>query len=333
MDELTIVEVQDAKGVMVSRQNVPGERITVGRSSSNSVVVTDEYVEGEHFVAERAPDGSGYIVRDLGSRNGTRVSGRVVGEAGDAVAFGEPLEIGQSTVVLRRVHSDVPEAKELPSGSERLFAYARIPTWRLGAILLLFGTGSTWWSSHDKLGWAETIGVAVGFAILFSAWAGLWAGGTRIFTGRARFREHLGWSCTIGLVLLPLSTLLTWVDFAIGHPAADFFFTWVLLGFASWGVSLFGHIDIASRKSRGVKVGIAGVVTLLLMSAGWGFQQIDVAPSAQIQRTLGAVSPVPPSLTRSTSWENFSSELTDVADELDAARQEMLDESEEDESE
>jgi serine phosphatase RsbU (regulator of sigma subunit) len=65
--------------------------VRIGRASGNAVQLLDATVSKEH--AELTLDGERWFVRDLGSRNGTRVNGR---EASSplAVAAGDRLEIG-----------------------------------------------------------------------------------------------------------------------------------------------------------------------------------------------------------------------------------------------
>ena len=65
--------------------------VRIGRASGNAVQLLDGTVSKEH--AELTLDGEHWVVRDLGSRNGTRVNGR---EATSplAVAAGDRLEIG-----------------------------------------------------------------------------------------------------------------------------------------------------------------------------------------------------------------------------------------------
>src|SRR5262249_62233532 len=76
----------------------------VGGATSSTVQLLDGTVAKSH--AELTLDGERWLVRDLGSRNGTRVNGR------DAVlpipiAAGDRLEIGQ---VQLRVGADQPDA-------------------------------------------------------------------------------------------------------------------------------------------------------------------------------------------------------------------------------
>lgn len=75
----------------------PGERIPllavsrVGRSDDNDVILTDTFVSSEH--AKLVWNGSGWVLEDLGSTNGTRVNGKQVKRAipinpGDTIEFG-----------------------------------------------------------------------------------------------------------------------------------------------------------------------------------------------------------------------------------------------------
>lgn len=69
----------------------PGQTVTIGRSSENQVVVREERVSRHH--AEIKHHNGGWQVADLGSRNGTQVSGKAIQQAcvlqaGDIIAVG-----------------------------------------------------------------------------------------------------------------------------------------------------------------------------------------------------------------------------------------------------
>ena len=72
-------------------RTLDADRVTVGTLESNHLVVEDEGVSRVHAVLERF--GDTWVVRDLGSRNGTFVNGgRLIGEralhAGDEIVLG-----------------------------------------------------------------------------------------------------------------------------------------------------------------------------------------------------------------------------------------------------
>ncbi len=81
------------------------EALRIGRASQNAIQIADPTVSKEH--AEVVRDGGKVTIRDLGSRNGTRLNGIEVHEA-TAIRDGDVLEIGKIFV---RVSAPGGEAK------------------------------------------------------------------------------------------------------------------------------------------------------------------------------------------------------------------------------
>ena len=77
---------------MTSHQRLElSERISIGRAPTCDVQIDDPMVSANHAEIVRQPDGS-FVVRDLGSRRGTFVGSRKVGEA--MLHDGDELMIG-----------------------------------------------------------------------------------------------------------------------------------------------------------------------------------------------------------------------------------------------
>jgi serine phosphatase RsbU (regulator of sigma subunit) len=76
-----------------------GPRIRIGRSSRNEIQITDATVSKEH--AEILQQGDRYLLRDLGSRNGSRVNGTEAGEP-IPIAPGDRVEIGHISLAVTR---------------------------------------------------------------------------------------------------------------------------------------------------------------------------------------------------------------------------------------
>ncbi len=76
-----------------------GAAVTLGRSTVASVVVDDVYVSDEH--AQVMPLDDGWVVRDLGSTNGTFLNGAKVTQP-TALAAGDHLRIGKTRIEVRR---------------------------------------------------------------------------------------------------------------------------------------------------------------------------------------------------------------------------------------
>ena len=70
---------------------------TIGRDDSAGIQIGDPSVSGEHALLERGTNG--WVVRDLGSTNGTLVGGRKIGARGVMLRDGAELTVG--VVVMR----------------------------------------------------------------------------------------------------------------------------------------------------------------------------------------------------------------------------------------
>jgi len=77
--------------------SVPNSGIRIGRALDNDLVVADSRVSRYHAQIMRA--GPGWIVRDLGSTNGTALGGRVVNE--DRLSAGDTLSLGGYRIEIR----------------------------------------------------------------------------------------------------------------------------------------------------------------------------------------------------------------------------------------
>jgi signal transduction histidine kinase/CheY-like chemotaxis protein len=97
-----LVRTSEAQVVILAGRD-RGERFTIkdhaviGRQPSAHVWVNDEGVSGSHASITHAPDGK-FHLKDLGSRNGTRVNGISVAE--QELAFGDKISVGVRTVLV-----------------------------------------------------------------------------------------------------------------------------------------------------------------------------------------------------------------------------------------
>jgi pSer/pThr/pTyr-binding forkhead associated (FHA) protein len=122
------------------------ERITFGTSRSCDLVLVDRKVSGIH--GELVDEDGLYVVRDLGSTNGTRVAGRKVSGEGETLSHGDQILAGATRLTFK--HRDLPLDDEFLRGVAGVSSVprgrGRTPT---GAILvtivaLLAVGGLTW---------------------------------------------------------------------------------------------------------------------------------------------------------------------------------------------
>ncbi|HEV8321577.1 MAG TPA: sigma 54-interacting transcriptional regulator [Myxococcota bacterium] len=91
LEDVAVLVAHVAGGTAVARL-APGESVVVGRDpAAAGLVLNDDSVSRAH--AELTLRDDVLLVRDLGSRNGTRVAGRAVGDW-EVVPPGEPVEAG-----------------------------------------------------------------------------------------------------------------------------------------------------------------------------------------------------------------------------------------------
>jgi pSer/pThr/pTyr-binding forkhead associated (FHA) protein len=107
---------RNAKGIEISKQ-LGSEPVTIGRSPEVTVVLEDRNASRRHCEVRQWEDD--YVVKDLGSRNGTNVNGRRVDVAvlhiGDEISVGDSLLIFEdklplgNTTALRQVEHKMDE--------------------------------------------------------------------------------------------------------------------------------------------------------------------------------------------------------------------------------
>jgi len=79
--------------------NLTDSAVTLGRADDSTLVLTDDYASSRH--ARLVPVDGGWQVEDLGSTNGTYLSGDKVVRP-TPVPLGQPIRIGKTVLELRR---------------------------------------------------------------------------------------------------------------------------------------------------------------------------------------------------------------------------------------
>ena len=75
-----------------------GSPVTLGRADDSTLVLTDDYASSHH--ARLVPGESAWVLEDLGSTNGTYLSGSKVGRP-TPVPLGQEIRIGKTVLELR----------------------------------------------------------------------------------------------------------------------------------------------------------------------------------------------------------------------------------------
>lgn len=80
-----------------SRWPVTGDSVTLGRAKDCDVVLPEREVSRHHARIER--DTAGYLLRDLGSRNGTTVNGEALGNLPYRLRDGDEIELAGALLI------------------------------------------------------------------------------------------------------------------------------------------------------------------------------------------------------------------------------------------
>jgi pSer/pThr/pTyr-binding forkhead associated (FHA) protein len=86
-----------------------GETVSIGRTPKASNPVADNFMSGAHFAVECGADGC--RLRDLNSRNGTKLNGELVTEA--VIKTGDQIHAGRTNFIVRI--ETVPKSESVPA--------------------------------------------------------------------------------------------------------------------------------------------------------------------------------------------------------------------------
>lgn len=159
-----MAELVVADGVLKGRHfALPPGTTRVGRAANNDIAIDAPSISGNH--AEIVADGSGLILRDLNSTNGTHVNGARIGEtrlyAGDRILLGDvPLVLAGPDAPARP-----PSAEEPVTATRPLVAVASAGEGQRAPIV-----PPDFKKRRDmRLIWVGVIGILL-LLIAFAAW-------------------------------------------------------------------------------------------------------------------------------------------------------------------
>jgi pSer/pThr/pTyr-binding forkhead associated (FHA) protein len=83
------------KGEKAMSFDIKGDAVSIGRSDENDIQIHDKYVSRHHLIVWKK--GSRFFLKNLGSRNGTKVGGNRVPSGGTVeVKRGDAIAVGLS---------------------------------------------------------------------------------------------------------------------------------------------------------------------------------------------------------------------------------------------
>lgn len=289
-----LVEQVGPHGHPVLRQRFAGAgaECLVGRDLGCDIVLDDEHAAARHAVLTVLEDGRVHV-RDLGTKNGTRVDGRrIPAETGAVLEQGEII-VGSTRLRIRTPH--------VPSGPERVFRRDFVRRHRTllattgVSASIAFGGFLQWLKAPSSL----LLGVTSAALVVLGAialWSGLWALTTKLNHGSWHLRVHVA-IVSIG------AAFCAWGYWLAGVVA--FATQWAVL--ARLGVAVVGatalaalylHLREATAYGRRISLALAGAATVVIGAVAWvvaiGFEEgsvnrVDLGPDVR----LGAQRMVP----------------------------------------
>ena len=294
MEAVMLIEQIGPHGHLVLRQRFvgAGAKCRVGRDLGCDIVVDDEHAASQHALLTLLEDGR-VSVRDLGTRNGTRVDGkRVLADSGAIVEQGEVI-VGTTRLRVRTRHT--------PIGQERVFRRDFVRRHR--TLLAAVGVSSCvayagflrWLDAPSAMLRNVTTAALVALGLI-ALWTGLWALTTKLNHGIWQFRVH----ATIASIGAAFCAWGYWVAGLVAFATQ-----WSLLVQVGVGVvggmalaALYLHLREATHYGRRVALALAGAATLVISAIVWivaigvedsSVNRVDLGPDVR----LGAQRVVP----------------------------------------
>jgi hypothetical protein len=240
-----------------------GTECRVGRDLACDIVVDDEHAAPQHTLLTLLEDGR-IRVRDLGTRNGTRVDGKRIPTGVEAIVEQAEVIVGRTRLRIRTRHVAI--------GPERLFRrdFVRRHQTVLAAAgvsaCIAYGGFLQWLDAPSSLLRSVTTAALVVFGVI-ALWSGLWALTTKLNHGVWQVRVHV----TIASIATAFCAWGYWVAVMAAYATQ-----WAVL--ARVGVPVVGgtallalylHLREATYYGRRVALAMAGAVTLLIGAVAW----------------------------------------------------------------
>ena len=93
--------ILNCEGVGLIMRELGSDIVTIGRARSNKIIVDDPSISAHHAVLLRT--GASYSLKDLNSKNGTRINGDCVTDA--ELKDGDTIRFGSVTAIFAGVYS------------------------------------------------------------------------------------------------------------------------------------------------------------------------------------------------------------------------------------
>lgn len=262
---LGMVEISDRSGAVKQRICAHAGRWGIGRAYDNEIIVGDAYVCAHHLELRLNEDS--LQVRDLGSVNGSWVSGRRLGPEWLDLKPGDRVQFGHSQLRFHLPTEPVAPARRDALVHGLLGFLARPPALVLGLLMasaaVLVGR---YLEEPREMGIGLMLSQLVNPAFALFLWAGLWSLINRLTAYRANFTAHLSiaaWALMGNFLAEQLVPLLV---FAIGARSSGSLAV-LVVQIMVVAAALHAHLTFVTHKRNLLQTGLATGLAALLMGS------------------------------------------------------------------
>lgn len=321
MDAMMLVEVLDVHGHTQQRQRVgsAGGQCRIGRSLTCDMIIDDGFAAPEHTLLTLQGDGR-VLVQDLGSRNGTRIDGRLVDRNDGQVIAGGELRIGKTRVRVRTAN-EAPLEPERPFRRDPLRRHRTLLAVAGLLLCLAFAAFLQWTWAPERLAQQVLIAellVVAGLAV----WVGAWSLVSRLTVGAWQVRIHLA---------IAASCVALWVWGYWLYTVAAFALQWRWLGPFMVGLgalvalaAAYLHLRNATQFARLASLSLALLAPLFCGGVFW-LVDLQIDPRT-VNRVEHGARIFPPSLRLAPSMNpgDYLSDAEALKREANRNRQQSL---------
>lgn len=201
-------------------QKVSGDRISIGRSFTNDVVLTDPHVCAEHAVIESDENGE-IILHDLNSVNGTHTKDHKNIDQRHRVISGDEFVIGKTRIRIYRQNHAVQPSIRL-NHIEKILNFAGKPWVAVTAVLLvmLLHAFHFYNMQLEEIKSIRLISEIFKIGLFVIAWPLCWSLYARIRKHELRFLSQLSVAMVFLFLLEVIYVVMNWLNFHVGEDSS-----------------------------------------------------------------------------------------------------------------
>ncbi|MEE8342648.1 MAG: FHA domain-containing protein [Gammaproteobacteria bacterium] len=307
-----VIQIDAQHGQPATVAKSSADNISVGRSFTNDVVVTDPYVDPEQLGFYWADDR--WTVKILGTTNPVFVNGKLVDEEQTALRSGDKLVIGRTHLtVFLEDHLVEDTRKLLRSTGQHHGAWHPLVSIAMVILVCAVATISGYQELSEIIKWKQ---IALGISVLVLVlvfWAGAWSLAGRLLRHEPQFFHQLFFTALMYAVLITVFPFSSYAEYA-GN-------SWVLGEVVEWGFFLFVlttllsvNLSLASNLKN--ITGVAFFVSASILLFSYSIIYLNKADFSNEPGYSKVLKPPFVKISSDRSIDNFLSESANIFGEL-----------------